>query len=81
MSEKYKNISPLRKKIGALKAELPKLRDELGVYIEQMKAYQIAKDEQKNVGKREEAKEKLSKKGRLSLDEFRLLVESKDIRL
>ena len=60
LSEKFKNISPLRKKIGALKAEIPKLRDELGVYIEQMKGYQIAKDEQKNEGKREEAKEKLS---------------------
>jgi uncharacterized coiled-coil DUF342 family protein len=81
LSEKFKNISPLRKKIGALKAEIPKLRDELGVYIEQMKGYQIAKDEQKNEGKREEAKEKLNKKGRLSLDEFRLLVESKDIKL
>lgn len=81
LSEKFKNISPLRKKIGALKAEIPKLRDELGAYIEQMKGYQIAKDEQKNEGKREEAKEKLSKKGRLSLDEFRLLVESKDIKL
>lgn len=81
LSEKFKNISPLRKKIGALKAEIPKLRDELGAYIEQMKEYQIARDEQKNEGKREEAKEKLSKKGRLSLDEFRLLVESKDIKL
>ncbi len=81
LSDKFKNISPLRKKIGALKAEIPKLRDELGVYIEQMKGYQLAKDEQKNEGKREQAKEKLSKKGRLSLDEFRLLVESKDIKL
>ena len=81
LTEKFKNISPLRKKIGALKAEIPKLRDELGAYIEQMKGYQIAKDEQKNEGKREQAKEKLSKKGRLSLDEFRLLVESKDIKL
>jgi len=81
LTEKFKNISPLRKKIGALKAEMPKLRDELGVYIEQMKGFQLVKDEQKNEGKREQAKEKLNKKGRLSLDEFRLLVESKDIKL
>ncbi len=81
LTEKFKNISPLRKKIGALKAEMPKLRDELGAYIEQMKGYQLVKDEQKNEGKREQAKEKLNKKGRLSLDEFRLLVESKDIKL
>ncbi len=81
LSEKFKSISPLRKKISALKAEMPKLRDELGFYLEQMKGYQIAKDEQKNEGKREQAKEKLNKKGRLSLDEFRILVESKDIKL
>jgi uncharacterized coiled-coil DUF342 family protein len=81
LSEKYKNISPLRKKIGALKNEMPKLRDELGAYLEQMKGYQLARDELKNEGKREQAKKKLNKKERLSLDEFRILVESKDIKL
>ncbi|GFO96259.1 putative coiled-coil protein [groundwater metagenome] len=81
LSEKFKSISPLRKKVGALKAEMPKLRDELGAYLEKMKGYQLAKDEQKNEGKREKAKEKLNKKERLSLDEFRILFESKDIKL
>ncbi len=81
LSEKFKGISPLRKKIGALKTETPKLRDELGAYLEQMKEYQLAKDEQKTEGKREQAKEKLNKKERLSLEEFRILVESKDIKL
>ena len=81
LSEKYKGIGPLRKKIGALKAEMPKLREELGAYLEQMKEHQLAKDEQKNEGKREQAKEKLHKSGRLSLDEFRMLVEHEDIKL
>ncbi len=81
LSEKFKGIAPLRKKITAIKAEMPKLRDELGSYLEQMKEYQLAKDEQKNEGKREQAKEKLHKKERLSLDEFRMLVESRDIKL
>ena len=81
LNEKFKGISPLRKKIGVLKAQIPKLRDELGVYLEQMKEYQLGRDEQKNVGKREQAKEKFKKDGRLSLDEFRLLVESEDIKL
>lgn len=81
VSEKYKGISPLRKKIGALKAEIPKLRDELGVYLEQMKDVQLTKDGQKNMGKREQAKEKFKKDGRLSLEDFRLLVESEDIKL
>lgn len=81
LNEKFKGIAPLRKKIGALKAEIPKLRDELGIYLEQMKEFQLVRDEQKNVGKREHAKEKLKKDGRLSLDEFRLLVESEDIKL
>jgi len=81
VSEKYKGIAPLRKRISALKAEIPKLRDELGVYLEQMKEIQLSKDEQKNEGKREQAKEKFKKNGRLSLDEFRILVESKDIKL
>ena len=81
LSDKYKGIAPLRKKVGALKAEMPKLRDELGVYLEQMKEHQLVRDEQKNEGKREQAKEKLNKSGRLSLDEFRLLVEHEDIKL
>lgn len=81
LNEKFKGIAPLRKKISALKAEVPKLRDELGVYLEQMKEFQLVRDEQKNVGKREQAKEKFKKDGRLSLDEFRLLVESEDIKL
>lgn len=81
LTEKFKNISPLRKKIGALKAETPKLRDELGAYLEQMKGYQLEKDELKIEGKREQAKKKLNKKERLSLDEFRILVESRDIKL
>ncbi len=81
LNEKFKGIAPLRKKIGALKAETPKLRDELGAYLEQMKEYQLIRDEQKNIGKRESAREKFKKDGRLSLDEFRLLVESEDIKL
>jgi uncharacterized coiled-coil DUF342 family protein len=81
LSEKYKGIAPLRKKIGAIKAEIPKLRDELGIYLEQMKELQLAKEEQKNEGKREEAKEKFQKSGRISLEEFRILVENEDIKL
>ena len=81
LNEKYKGISPLRKKIGSLKAEIPKLREELGAYLEQMKEHQLTRDEQKNEGKREQAKEKLQKSGRLSLDEFRMLVEHEDIKL
>lgn len=81
LSEKYKGIAPLRKRISAIKAETPKLRDELGAYLEQMKALQLAKDEQKNMGKREEAREKFQKDGRVSLEEFRILVENEDIKL
>jgi uncharacterized coiled-coil DUF342 family protein len=81
VSEKYKGIAPLRKRISALKAEIPKLRDELGVYLEQLKEIQLAKDEKKTEGKRELAKEKFQKSGRVSLEEFRILVENKDIQL
>jgi len=81
LNEKFKGIAPLRKKVGALKADIPKLRDELDAYLEQMKQYQLVRDGQKNEGKRETAKEKFKKDGRLSLDEFRLLVESEDIKL
>ncbi|MCE8424358.1 MAG: phosphoserine phosphatase [Candidatus Methanoperedens sp.] len=81
LTEKYKGINPLRKKITALKAESPKLRAELEAYLEQMKEYQLERDAHKNEGKRELAKEKFKKDGRLSLDEFRLLVENEDIKL
>ncbi len=81
LSEKYKCIAPLRKKIGSLKTEIPKLRDELGLYLEKMKELQLAKDSQKNEGKRELAREKFQKSGRVSLEEFRILVENEDIKL
>ncbi len=81
LSEKYKGISPLRKRITVLKAEIPKVREELGIYIEQMKELQLAKEEKKNEGKREEAKEKFQKNGRVSLEEFRILLENEDIKL
>lgn len=81
LSEKFKGIAPLRKKINTIKAEIPKLREELGAYLEQMKEVQLLKDEQKNLGKREMAKEKFKKSGRLSLEEFKILVEHDDIKL
>ena len=81
LSEKFKGIAPMRKKINTIKAEIPKLREELGVYLEQMKEVQLLKDEQKNLGKREMAKEKFKKSGRLSLEEFKILVEHDDIKL
>ena len=81
LTEKYKGIAPLRKKINALKAEMPKLREELGVYLDQMKDLALVREEKKNEGKREKAKEKFNKNGRLSLDEFRILVEHDDIKL
>jgi uncharacterized coiled-coil DUF342 family protein len=81
LSEKYKGIAPLRKRINAIKDENPKLRDELGIYLGQMKEIQLAKEEQKNEGKREQAKDKFQKNGRISLEEFRILVENEDIKL
>lgn len=81
LSDKYKGIAPLRKRIGAIKAEIPKLRDEIGIWLEQMKELQLTREAQKNEFKRDEAREKYHKYGRLSLDEFRILVENEDIKL
>jgi uncharacterized coiled-coil DUF342 family protein len=81
LTEKFKGINPLRKKISALKNEIPRIRDELGIYLEQMKDVQLVKDGQKTDVKREQAKEKYEKTKRLSLEEFKILVESDDIKL
>ncbi len=81
LSEKYKGIAPLRKKISALKSEIPKLRDELEIYLEQMKELHLVKEEKKKEGRREKAIEKFQKNARLSLEEFKMLVENEDIKL
>lgn len=81
LSEKYKCIAPLRKKIDVLKSDKEKTRIDLEIYLEQMKDVQLVKEEKKNETKRVEAKDKLQKSGRLSLDEFRILVENDDIKL
>ncbi len=80
IKETYKITSPIREKIEPLKAKTAQLRDELSVYLEKLNDIQLQKDEQKQNDHHTEAREKLEKSGKLSLQDLKVLMEKGDIK-
>lgn len=78
--EIYEFTNPIKEKIDAVKNSVSQTRDELDVFLDQMKEIQLAKDQKKQEDKRVDAKDKFQKKGRLSLDDLRLLMENDEIK-
>lgn len=80
MREKYAVTAPIREKIDPLKASIAVLREELEVYLEKLNDIQLVKDEKKQEEHLVVAKEKLDKKGRLSLEDLKVLMEKGDLK-
>lgn len=80
MREKYAVTAPIREKIDPLKASIASLREELEVYLEKLNELQLVKDEKKQEEHLVVAKEKLDKKGRLSLEDLKVLMEKGDLK-
>ncbi|MBN2489002.1 MAG: phosphoserine phosphatase, partial [Methanosarcinaceae archaeon] len=77
---KYATFGPLRNKIDPLKVKTSQLREELSVYIDKLNDIQLVKDEKKIDSQHTVAKEKLKKKGRLSLKELGVLMDKGDLK-
>lgn len=80
IKDKYATFGPLRNKIDPLKAKTAQLREELSVYLEKLNDIQLAKDDKKIDSQHTAAKEKLKKKGRLSLEELGVLMDKGDLK-
>jgi uncharacterized coiled-coil DUF342 family protein len=78
--EIYEFTNPIKEKIDAVKNSVSQTRDELDVFLDQMKEIQLVKDQKKQEEKRVDAKDKFQKKGRLSLEDLRLLMENDEIK-
>ncbi|MBN1134653.1 MAG: phosphoserine phosphatase [Methanosarcinaceae archaeon] len=80
IKDKYATFGPLRNKIDPLKAKTAQLREELSVHLEKLNDIQLIKDEKKIDSQHTVAKEKLRKKGRLSLEELGVLMDKGDLK-
>jgi uncharacterized coiled-coil DUF342 family protein len=78
--EKYAVTAPIREKIDPLKAKIVALREDLDVYLEKLNEIQLVKDEKKQEDHLVVAKEKLNKKGRLSLEDLKILMEKGNLK-
>ncbi|MDF1556742.1 MAG: phosphoserine phosphatase [ANME-2 cluster archaeon] len=78
--EIYEFTKPIKEKIDASKNSVSQTREELDIYLDRMKEIQLVKDQKKQEEKRVSAKDKFQKKGRLSLEDLRLLMENDEIK-
>ncbi|MBN2014079.1 MAG: hypothetical protein JW778_02765 [Candidatus Altiarchaeota archaeon] len=79
IKEKYEQINPLRDKVTALKQDIRVLREKLTPLNEELKSFKKQRDDRRRVEDTTKAKEKLQKKGRVSIDDLRVLLESGEI--
>lgn len=79
--EIYELTNPIKGKIDAAKNSIAETREELDLYLDRMKDIQLDREKKKMEDKRVSAKDKFQKKGRLSLEDLRLLMENNELDL
>ncbi|AKB73696.1 Phosphoserine phosphatase [Methanosarcina lacustris Z-7289] len=80
LTEKIANINSIKEKIDPLKNSITGSRKELSLYLDRLKDLQLTKDEHKVSQKHSDAREKLQKNARLSLEDLKLLIEKGDVK-
>ncbi len=80
LTDKIANVNLIKEKIDPLKTSIANSRKELTLYLEKLKDVQITKDEHKVSQKHSDAREKLQKNARLSLEDLKLLIEKGDVK-
>jgi len=79
--EKYDAMNPLRDRVNELRAEIKVYQDQLSPYLDDMEKIRSEREDRKRDKDLSEAKEKLQTNKRLSIDDFRLLLETGEISL
>ncbi|MCQ1536307.1 coiled-coil protein [Methanosarcina sp. KYL-1] len=80
LTDKITNINSIKEKIDPLKASIDNSRKELAAYLDRLKEVQLKKDEHAVTQKHSDAREKLQKNARLSLEDLKLLIEKGDVK-
>lgn len=80
LTDKIANINSIKEKIDPLKNNIANSRKELSLYLDKLKDLQLTKDEHKVSQKHNDAREKLQKNARLSLEDLKLLIEKGDVK-
>ena len=80
LTDKIANINSIKEKIDPLKNNIANSRKELSLYLDKLKDLQLTKDEHKVSQKHSDAREKLQKNARLSLEDLKLLIEKGDVK-
>ena len=79
--ETYKIADPLRDRIDNLKRTIKGMRETLGTELGELKDTQLKREATKNEEKRIEAKERYQKTGKMSIEDLRILIENKELKL
>jgi uncharacterized coiled-coil DUF342 family protein len=80
LTDKIANINSIKDKIDPLKTIIANNRNDLSLYLDKLKDLQLTKDENKVNQKHSDAREKLQKNARLSLEDLKLLIEKGDVK-
>ena len=79
--EVYAVVDPFRNRIDPLKRKIEQERKELDVYLEQLKDVQLKKDEIKEEKKHLQAKTRYQETGKMSIEDLRILMDHKELKL
>jgi len=80
LTDKISHVNLIKEKIDPLKNIISNSRKELTLYLDKLKDVQLTKDEHKVTQKHNDAREKLQKNARLSLEDLKLLIEKGDVK-
>ena len=79
--ETYKITDPLRDRIDNLKKTIKEMRERLSTEIRALKDAQLKREEAKNEERRIEARERYLKTGKMSIEDLRILLENRELKL
>ncbi|MFH1721678.1 MAG: hypothetical protein ABH950_03625 [Candidatus Altiarchaeota archaeon] len=77
--EKYDKINPYRDKVREIKDRINDVQEQMKPINQQLEAIDSERNQEERVKKAEAVKEKLSKRKRISLDDFRILLGKEEI--
>ena len=79
--EKYELMNPLRDQIGSIKEEIKVVQEKLAPFVEEWEKIRHEREERKKSQDALKAKERLQSKKRISIDDFRVLLEKNELEL
>jgi len=79
--EKYELMNPLRDQIKSVKNEINNIREKLAPFAEEWEKIRLEREDRKKTQEALKAKEKLQSRKRISIDDFRVLLEKEEIKL